>query len=134
MVLINSIIANFDSSMVNIILPTIIATFHATLADSQWVITEYVLTMTRLFIIFGSIVFTLSSLVCGFAVDLNQLIFFRVLQGFGSSMVTGISTVIIFRIFPSDEIGRVLGYNGSIFRSVPCAALHSEDSIMTSGG
>lgn len=130
MVLIDSIMANLDSSMVNIALLTITTVFHATLADSQWVITGYLLIMTSLFIIFGkiseivgvcrlfiigSVIFTLSSLGCGLSSDMHQLIFFRVLQGIGSSMVAGISTVIIFRVFPSNEIGRALGYSGSIF-------------------
>ena len=129
-VIIDSIMASLDSSMVNITLPTITTAYHTSLADSQWVITAYLLTMTCLFIpcgklsdslgvcrlfMAGSILFTLSSLGCGMSGDLNQLIFFRVLQGIGSSMVAGISTVIIFRVFPSHEIGRALGYSGSIF-------------------
>jgi len=68
----------------------------------------------RLFTL-GSVIFTLSSLCCGLSVDLNQLILFRVLQGLGSSMVAGISSVIIFRVFPSHEIGRALGFSGSLF-------------------
>lgn len=116
--------------MVNIALPAITTTFHSTLADSQWVVSAYLITMTSLFIICGklseffgvcrlftisSVIFTLGSLCCGLSSDLNQLIFFRIVQALGSSMVAGISSVIIFRVFPSDEIGRVLGYSGSIF-------------------
>ncbi len=129
-VLIDSIMASLDSSMANIVLPTITTVFHSSLADSQWVITAYLITMTSLFIIcgklseffgvcrlftLGSVIFTLSSLCCGLSADLNQLIFFRVLQGLGSSMVAGISSVIIFRVFPSHEIGRALGFSGSLF-------------------
>ncbi|WP_319579819.1 MFS transporter [uncultured Methanospirillum sp.] len=129
-VLIDSIMASLDSSMVNIVLPTITTVFHSSLADSQWVITAYLITMTSLFIIcgklseffgvcrlftLGSVIFTLSSLCCGLSADLNQLIFYRVLQGLGSSMVAGISSVIIFRVFPSHEIGRALGFSGSLF-------------------
>ncbi|PWR71286.1 MFS transporter [Methanospirillum lacunae] len=129
-VLIDSIMASLDSSMVNIALPTITTVFHSTLADSQWVVTAYLITMTSLFIIcgklseflgvcklftIGSVVFTLSSLCCGLSEDLNQLILFRIVQGLGSSMVAGISSVIIFRVFPSGEIGRALGFSGSIF-------------------
>jgi len=129
-VLIDSIMASLDSSMVNIALPAITTVFHSTLAESQWVITAYLITMTSLFIIcgklseffgvcrlftLGSVIFTLSSLLCGFSADINQLILFRILQGLGSSMVAGISSVIIFKVFPSQEIGRALGYSGSIF-------------------
>ncbi len=63
----------------------------------------------------GSVIFTISSLCCGLSVDLYELILFRILQGFGSSMVAGISSVIIFRVFPSHEIGRALGFSGSLF-------------------
>jgi len=128
-VLMDSIMANLDSSMVNIVLPTITTAFDADLSDTQWVITAYLLSMTCLFIICGklseftgvcrlftagSVLFTLSSLACGLSADLNQLIIFRVLQGIGSSMIAGISIVIIFRAFPTAEIGRALGYSGSI--------------------
>jgi len=128
-VLIDSVMANLDSSMVNIVLPTITTAYNTDLSDTQWVITAYLLSMTCLFIFFGklseftgvcklfttgSVLFTMSSLACGLSADLNQLIFFRVLQGIGSSMVAGISIVIIFRVFPSYEIGRALGYSGSI--------------------
>ncbi|MDD1728264.1 MAG: MFS transporter [Methanospirillum sp.] len=129
-VLIDSIMASLDSSMVNIVLPTITTVFHSSLAESQWVVTAYLITMTSLFIIcgklseifgvcrlftLGSVIFTLSSLCCGLSTDLYQLIFFRILQGLGSSMIAGISSVIIFSVFPSHEIGRALGLSGSLF-------------------
>lgn len=88
MVIFDSIMANLDSSMVNIVLLTMTSLFIICEKISEFV------GVCRLFIS-GSIVFTLSSLACGFAGDLNHLIFFRV--------------------FPSDEIGRALGYSGSLF-------------------
>ena len=127
--MIDSLMASLDSSMVNIALPSITTAFQVNLSDTQWIITAYLLSMTCLFIFwgkvseftgicklftFGSVLFTLSSLGCGMSADLNQLIFFRVIQGIGSSMIAGISLVIIFRVFPSHEIGRALGYSGSI--------------------
>ncbi len=113
-----------DGFMVNIALPTVTAWFNASVAQSQWMITGYLLAMTSLFIIFARIseftgktrlylagfcLFTLSSLACGLAPDMGLLILFRVLQGIGASMVAGISGAILFEAFPPEERGRAMG-------------------------
>ncbi|MFA5331454.1 MAG: MFS transporter [Methanoregula sp.] len=128
-VMIDSIMATLDGSMVTIALPSISAGYGATLSDTQWVLTAYLIAMTCLFIFFGrmsertgtailftigSIIFTASSLACGLVGDLHQLVLFRITQGIGSSMIAGIGTVILFRVFPPNELGRVLGYSGSV--------------------
>lgn len=128
-VMIDSIMATLDGNMVTVALPSISAGYGATLSDTQWVLTAYLIAMTCLFIFFGrmsertgtailftigSVIFTASSLFCGLAGNLNQLVLFRITQGIGSSMIAGIGTVILFRVFPPNELGRVLGYSGSV--------------------
>ncbi len=44
-----------DGSVVNIALPTITAYFQADVAQSQWVITSYLVTVTSLLMIFGKL-------------------------------------------------------------------------------
>lgn len=113
-----------DGFMVNIALPTLTLHFNTSIALSQWIITGYLLAMTSLFIIFARIseftgkarlylagfcLFTLSSLACGLATNIELLILFRVIQGIGASMVAGISGAILFEAFPPEERGRAMG-------------------------
>lgn len=113
-----------DGFMVNIALPAVTAQFSVSVAQSQWMITGYLLAMTSLFIIFARIseftgktklyiagftIFTISSLACGLAPSVEMLIAFRVIQGIGASMVAGISGAILFEAFPPEERGRAMG-------------------------
>lgn len=127
-VLIGIFMAVLDGSIVIISLPTITGYFNVNVSQSQWVITSYLLVMTSLLLIFGRVsdftgrarlfitgffIFTISSLACGLSGDLYQLIFFRVTQAIGASMVFAISTAIIVQAFPKKERGRALGYVGT---------------------
>jgi EmrB/QacA subfamily drug resistance transporter len=119
-----------DSTMVIIGLPTITRHYGVDLNLSQWAVTGYLLAMTGLFIFFGKLseftgkakifiagwaIFGLSSLACGLAPGMNELIAFRVIQGIGASMVSCISAAIIYNIFPKEEQGKALGILGLVF-------------------
>ena len=128
-VLIGILMSVLDGYMVTIALPTITTQFNISLSSSQWIITGYLAVMTGLFIFFGKIseytgktklfiagwiLFTLSSLGCGFAPSINALIIFRIVQAIGASMVAGVSGAIIFHSFPPNEIGKAMGYFGAV--------------------
>lgn len=117
-----------DAVALNIALPAITSYFQVAVADTQWVVTTYVLVQTCALIISGNIaervgqarmfslglvVFSASSLLCALASDLSQLIAFRTLQGLGASMMFSVSTAIVFRSFGSNERGKALGLLGS---------------------
>jgi EmrB/QacA subfamily drug resistance transporter len=127
-VLMGILMSVIDGNVVSIALPTITQHFNVNVAISQWTITAYLLTMTALMLVFGKvseytgktrlfiigfIIFTLSSLACGLSQNMEQLIAFRVAQGFGASMVFSISGAIIYEVFPVDERGRAMGFLGS---------------------
>lgn len=127
-VLIGIFMAVLDGSVVNIALPTITGFFDVDVSQSQWVVTAYLITMTSLLLIFGRIadytgrvklfmvgfaMFTLSSLACGLSDQLSMLVFFRIVQAIGASMVFAISTAIIVQSFPDREKGRALGFVGT---------------------
>lgn len=120
--------AVIDGTVVNIALPTITRYFSVDLADSQWAITAYLVTMTSLLLIFGKLseslgrarlffigifVFTASSLACGLSANLPELVLFRVMQGTGAAMLFSISSALIFETTPPDTRGRAMGYIGS---------------------
>src|SRR4051812_33321674 len=91
-----------DITIVNVALPDIQGAFGASLADLQWVIDAYALTLAALLLTAGSIadlagrrlvfavgitVFTLGSLLCGLAGDTTFLALARALQGIGGGVI-----------------------------------------------
>jgi len=128
-ILIGVLMANLDVVMLNIALPTITTFFNVSLAQSQWAVTGYVLAMTSLLIVFGKVsdytgktkmylvgfsIFTISSLACGFAGNLNQLIAFRFIQGLGASMIYGVLGALLYQVSPPEERGRAMGYLAAV--------------------
>lgn len=117
-----------DAVALNIALPAITSHFSVAVADTQWVVTGYLLVQTCFLIICGKIaerigqaklftvglmVFSLASLLCALSSNLTQLIAFRVLQGLGASMMFSVSTAIVFRLFSIRDRGKALGFLGS---------------------
>ena len=118
-----------DTNVVNVALPTITTAFGVELSQSQWVVTVYLIVNTSLLLIFGRLseytgkvrlffagiaIFTIGSLACGLSGSLNELIFFRIIQGIGASIVFSINTAILVQAFPRNERGRTLGLIGTI--------------------
>lgn len=117
--------AVLNTNIVNVALPTITSFYNVPVWFSQWIITGYQVTAivtplifaklsdyigkARLFII-GFSLFTITSLACGLSTSINELIFFRIIQALGGSMVVSINLAILMQIFPSYEKGRVMGY------------------------
>ncbi len=117
-----------DAVALNIALPAITSHYDVAVADTQWVVTSYLLAQTcsliiagkvaerigqaRLFNI-GLVVFSIFSFLCAMSGSLEQLIAFRVVQGMGASMMFSVSTAIIFRIFDIRNRGKAMGFLGS---------------------
>ncbi len=128
LILVGVLMAVVDGSVVSIALPTITGYFHVSLAQSQWVMTSYLVTLTSLLLIFGKVaeytgrarlfflgmlLFTSSSLACGLSGSMSMLILFRIIQATGAAMMFSISAAIIFLAFPRGEQGRAMGYIGA---------------------
>ncbi|GAB3399524.1 DHA2 family efflux MFS transporter permease subunit [Schumannella luteola] len=62
----------------------------------------------------GLVVFTLSSLWCGFAGTIEMLIVARIAQGLGAALMTPQTMAVITRIFPPDKRGAAMGIWGSV--------------------
>jgi EmrB/QacA subfamily drug resistance transporter len=119
----------FDSGLVNVGLPVIARGFGAGMQAVQWVASAYLLIMSALLPIFGSIAdrvgrgriynlgfFTISffTLLCGFAPSLPILILFRALQAVGGAMVMANGMAIATESYPPSERGRNLGMLASM--------------------
>jgi EmrB/QacA subfamily drug resistance transporter len=117
-----------DVTVVNVALPDIERDLDATLTDLQWVIDAYVLALASLTLIAGSLgdrlgrrrvfvaglaLFTLASLLAGFATDPLQLELARALQGIGGAGMFGTVLALIAQEFPAGERAVALGAWGA---------------------
>ncbi len=117
-------VAFLDATVVNVALPSIGRDFGVGLADLQWTVTGYTLTLSaflllggalgdrfgrrRLFVI-GLIWFAVASLACGIAPSAPLLIVARAIQGVGGALLTPGSLAIIEASFRPQERGRTIG-------------------------
>src|SRR5580765_5357842 len=91
-----------DNTIVNVALPSIARDLDIGVSELEWVVVGYALTFAvfmltggkvadmygrRLVFIIGLAIFTLSSLACGLAPDVNFLVGARIVQGVGAALM-----------------------------------------------
>jgi EmrB/QacA subfamily drug resistance transporter len=118
-----------DVTIVNVALPDIQHAFGASLADLQWVIDAYALTLAALLLTAGSIadlvgrrvvfaigivVFTVGSALCGLASDATFLSLSRALQGIGGAIMFATSLALLADAFEPRERGAAFGVFGAV--------------------
>lgn len=118
-----------SGSTLIIVLPDIMKELHAGMDVIMWTVMIYMLVLTILvpaigriadiigrkkLYVSGFIVFTVGSLLCGFAMSGWQLILFRFVQSIGGALLVANSTPIVTDAFPKNELGKALGINGMI--------------------
>ena len=118
-----------DITIVNVALPYIQQAFHASLADLQWVIDAYALTLAaflltagsvadlvgrRLVFAIGIVVFTIGSALCGVAGDPTFLALSRAFQGIGGAIMFATSLALLADAFPPRERGVAFGVFGAV--------------------
>jgi EmrB/QacA subfamily drug resistance transporter len=117
-----------DITIVNVALPAIQRSLHASLTDLQWVVDAYALTLAtcvltagsasdlygrkRIFVA-GIVLFTLASMLCGLANDPVFLILARAVQGIGGSIMFATSLSLISQEFHGAERGTAFGIWGA---------------------
>jgi MFS transporter, DHA2 family, multidrug resistance protein len=116
-----------DTSVANVALPYIAGDLGASYDDSTWVLTSYlaanaivlpvsgwladVLGRKRYFMI-SLVVFTVSSLLCGFAPNLPLLLLFRAVQGVGGGGLQPMAQAILNDTFPPQQRGSAFALYG----------------------
>ena len=118
-----------DVSVVNVALPSIASDLHLSSSDYQWAVTAYVLLsggflllggrMADLFdrrkmFLTGLAVFTLGSLVSGFAGSALMLILARGAQGAGAAMLTPAAMSIVMTSYAGRQRATALGLWGTV--------------------
>jgi DHA2 family multidrug resistance protein len=116
-----------DTTVVNVSLPHIAGNLSATIDESTWVLTSYlvanaiVLPLTgwlashfgRKRLLMTSVTgFTISSLLCGLAPNLPMLVAFRLLQGATGGAMQPLSQAVLLEAFPPHERGKAMGFWG----------------------
>lgn len=122
--ILGSSMAFIDGSVVSVALPALQSDLGTSVRGSQWVVNAYMLTLGALILVGGAVgdrygrrrifslgivVFTVASIACGFAPNVETLIVARALQGLGGALMVPESLAIISATFPGDERGRAIG-------------------------
>jgi MFS family permease len=115
-----STIAAIDSSAVNVALPAIRRDLGGGFAAQQWVADAYLLTLSALILLAGSLTdrlgerrmfsagvagFGIGSLLCAVSPSIGVLIAARALQGMAGALLTPSALAIIVAVFPSAQRG-----------------------------
>jgi EmrB/QacA subfamily drug resistance transporter len=119
----------FNIALVNIAVPALVRDLGSTVGGVSWVLNAFNITQGVLLLSFGRLadrygqrriflislaVFTLFSLACGFAQNVEQLIIFRIFQGIGSAGMVPVSLVILLGAFPRRQHGLATGLWGAL--------------------
>jgi DHA2 family multidrug resistance protein len=124
-VMMSTFMVVLDGTIVNVAIPTIMASFGETISQVVWVSTAYLIALSialamsgwltehfgakQAFIV-GLIVFVFSSYLCGISWNIESLIFFRVLQGFGGGILTPVGMTLFTTEFSKENRTIPLGF------------------------
>ena len=118
-----------DITVVNVALPDIRTSFDASFTQSQWVLDSYAIGLAAILVAAGSlgdrfgrrrlftlglIVFTVASLLCGVAWNIEILIASRVLQGLGGAILFAVGPALIGNVYTGTDRSRAFGIFGAV--------------------
>ncbi|UFQ15524.1 MULTISPECIES: MFS transporter [Streptomyces] len=124
------LIVSLDNTILNVALPSMRKEFDASVSGMQWTIDAYALVLASLLMLAGStadrvgrrkvfktglVVFTLGSVLCSLAPNLEALVAFRMVQAVGGSMLNPVAMSIITNTFTEPrERARAIGVWGGV--------------------
>jgi len=110
-----------DTTVANVALPYVAGGMGVSADEASWVVTTYLVSNAVIltasgflarrfgrknFFIACLILFTISSVLCGFAQNLQMLLLFRVMQGLGGGGMVPVSQSIVADSFPPEKVGQ----------------------------
>lgn len=113
-----------DLTIVNVAVPVLTEELDASAREVQWVVTVYLLSVavaipvsgwagdrfgTKRFFLIALGLFTVGSVLCAAAWNIESLILFRALQGVGGGLLMPVAQTMVFRAFPQPERARAAG-------------------------
>lgn len=122
--ILGSSMAFIDGTVVNVALPALQSSLHATVVDVQWVIESYGLFLSALILVGGALgdslgrramfllgvaAFGAASAGCGFSASIRTLVIWRSVQGLAAAFMVPGSLAIISASFDEQSRGRAIG-------------------------
>ena len=116
-----TIMSILDTTVVNVALPHMQGTLSASSGQITWVVTSYIVATAVMTPITGWLVnriglkvlvliavaaFTVASMLCGIAANMEQMVAFRALQGIASAPIAPICQAVLLNINPPERYGR----------------------------
>ncbi|RON55961.1 MFS transporter [Pseudomonas frederiksbergensis] len=129
------LLSSLGTSIANVGLPTLAASFNATFQDVQWVVLAYLLAITALIVsvgrlgdligrrrllLIGIALFTLASILCAVAPTLGLLIAARALQGSGAAIMMALTMALVGEAVPKEKLGSAMGVLGTLSAMGTC--------------
>jgi DHA2 family multidrug resistance protein len=126
-VLTGTLMSAINTSSVNVALPYIQGTIAASTTETTWIVASYLLANVivmpivallcqkfgrKNFYQFSSLIFSISSIACGFCDSLVSLIIWRILQGLGGGVLVPLAQSIMRETFPPEQHGTAMGIYG----------------------
>ncbi len=123
------LVAAFDYSIMATAMPKVINSLQG-MEYYVWPFSVYMLTSTIAIILFGKLsdiygrkhvllagitIFVITSVMCGFATNMFELIIFRGLQGIGGGILISLPFILVGEIFPPRQRAKYMGILGSVF-------------------
>ena len=122
--ILGSSMAFIDGTVVNVALPALQSSLHATVVDVQWVIEAYGLLLSALILVGGALgdtlgrrnvfiagtaLFAAASVACGLSQSVHQLVAARCVQGVGAALLVPGSLSLISACFDESSRGQAIG-------------------------
>ncbi len=124
-VMISTFMVVLDSTVVNTALPVIMGTLGASMNTAEWILTGYMLSMATVLsttgwlsnrfgyknsFIASLVIFTFGSFMCGNSSTIEELIFWRIIEGVGGGLLMPIGMSIVTTAFPPEQRSTALGF------------------------
>lgn len=122
------LLSALGTSIANVALPSLAQAFAASVQEVQWVVLAYLLASTTLIVSVGRLgdligrrrlllagifLFTVSSVLCGFAPALWLLIAARAAQGLGAAIMMALTMAFVGETVPKAQTGSAMGLLGT---------------------
>ncbi|MEO4053229.1 DHA2 family efflux MFS transporter permease subunit [Solibacillus sp. CAU 1738] len=132
--LVGAIAAILNQTVLNVALPTLTTELNVFTSTAQWLITLYMLVngvsipvtaflmarfSTRQLFFTAMIVFSLGTVLCGFAPNFTVLLIGRVVQALGAGIVMPLLINVVFTLFPIEKRGAAMGIVGVAIMFAP---------------
>lgn len=123
------LLGSLGTSIANIALPTVALAFETSFSQVQWVVIAYLASLTilvifagrlgdrfgrRRMLVWGLVLFSLASLLCGLATGLPMLIAARAIQGIGAAFLMTLTIALVRETVGSERTGRAMGLLGTM--------------------